>query len=282
MDRKKLIRLAFLIVMGIILLVVAEITIRALNDVSVEKKKIKEEEEERKKYENTTKYEEEVFLEGIIADFMVLLNSGDVDAIYELLNIEYRDYKFNNDKEKFNIYIKQYLKEDAELTLQTYENVNGKYLCRILCYENGLYSSFQVLINKDKENDNYDLIFDNMESIKKISNISQTKDNIHYTVLYKVIADGACSYTIEYKNIGNKDINYTYGDVILSNSRGNKYSFNAKNLSLSLKPGETKREEYVFSGKGLSLYDNTTLELTFNENGNKKLEFGIHLMETGI
>lgn len=282
MERKKLIRLAFIVIAGIVVLVTAEIVIRALNDVAVEKKKISELEDERKKYESTPKYEEEVFLEGVVADFMELLNSGDVDSLYEVLNEDYRDYKFNNNKEEFSSHINKYLKDNAELTLQTYENVNGKYLCRILSYENELYSSFQVLITQNEQDGAYDIIFDDITSIKKMSNKSQKKENIQYTVLYKVIAEGACSYTVEYKNIGNEDINYTYEDVTLSNSRGYSYSFDASSLALSLKPGETKREEYIFSGKGLNLYSNTTLGLTFKENGTNKLEFSIHLMEAGI
>ena len=280
MDKKKLIRLSLIVLTCIIILVIAEVIIHAVINAETERKRLAELEKERENYEATPKYEEEVFLDSVVADFMQLLNSKDIDAIYDVIDEDYKDYKFNNNKELFIEYINPYLGSDAEFSMQTYEKFSGKYLCRILSYSNEEYSSFQVLITP--KGDSYSIALDNIVSIEKIHGISQEKDNILATVLYKVTANGACSYTVEYKNVGEKDINYTHENVTLKNTRGYEYKFDANKSLISLKKGETIRKEYIFSGKGINFYYNTNLNITFSDLKNNIHNIYLYLAEDSV
>ena len=174
------------------------------------------------------------------------------------------------------------MQEEAEFELQTYEKFSGRYKCRILSKINGVYSSFQVLITQNESDGSYSLIFDEIDSIEKIEKILDKKDNIACNVLYKVTADDICAYTVEYRNIGAKDINYTYENVILRNTRLKEYNSDISDLSISLKPGETVREEFSFTGEGLNLYSNTVLSITLNNSKSEKCYLMLSLGESGI
>lgn len=278
MENKKLVRLALIAFSGIIVLIIAEVLIRGINESIAERKKLAEIEREKELYESTPKYEEEIFLEGVVGDFVGLLNSKDKDALYEKINEEYKDYKFNSNKDVFYEYIDQYFDNDAEISLQAYEKVNGKYLCSILSLTSGEYSSFKVLVTQNEQDGSYDIIFDNIASLEKITNVSQKKGNLSITLLYKMTASGACSYTVEYKNLG-KEVTYTHGDVTLKNTRGNEFYFDAQNEAIELQSGESARMEYVFSGKGINLYANTMLEIDLKDSTGVKHDLTLYLSE---
>lgn len=282
LEKKKLIRLAVIVMVAILALVIVENIIRGVSNVVVEREKESMRKEEQEIYESSDKYAEEVMVEGIVSDFVKLLNNKDVEVLYNLIDADYKDYKFNNDKESFSTHISEYMGENAEFELQTYEKFSGRYKCRILSKNDGIYSSFQVLITRDETTGSYSLIFDTFDSIEKIDQVIVKNGNVEGNVLYKITANGICAYTIEYKNIGTKDINYSFEKVVLNNTSLYEYSADVTDLSISLKPGETIRKEHIFNGNGLNLYDNTVLNVTLCDEKSERIGLRFSLDEAGI
>ncbi len=274
MERKKLIRISLGILASIVILIVVEVSIKGVNNVIAEKKKLAEIQKQQEIYENTPKYAEEVFLENVVSDFTKIVNQNDFSTLFEKLNVDYKDYKFNNSKEVFLEYIDdKFPSGDITFTFQDYKKLYGKYLCRILASVNDNYSSFQVLINQLDENGSYDIILNDMNALEKIENNSITKSNIKASLIYKVTLSGSCTYMVEYENIGNSDVNCTYNSIELTNTRGYEYFNKTENLSICLKPGEKSRAEYVFSGKGINLYSNTELIISLKDGNNMEFNF---------
>ena len=259
MSRKKLIRLAIFIIGVIVVLIVVENSIRGIGNLVEERKEQKEYEEKRKQYESSEEYKEEQMLVGVVADFSELLKNKDIDTLYDLIDENYKDYKFQNQKEIFAKYIEKYLKDDVELSLQTYEMLNGKYYCSILSTDSEGISSFVALIDPNEDNSSYTVIFDNISNIEKINKKYINSMNIECNVIYKVTAEKTCIYTAEFTNLNESDINYTIERISLINTKGNGFSATTDDTNIILKSGEKTRKNLVFYASGIHSFPVTRL-----------------------
>ena len=268
MERKNLIRLAKFIGIILLIVIIVENSIRGIGNV-IERKKIKDKEDENtQKYQNSEEYRETVMLEGIVADFMELLNSNDLEKLFDKIDVNYKDYKFQNDIEKFKEYIKNYVNIDSKITLQTYDEVNGGYLCRLLSEYDEKFKSFVVLINKKEEN--YSLIFENITEIKKV-NKSWSIDGLECNIIYNTRLENTKVITMAFINTTSQNINYTYTGSKLRDTRYNIFNSNVAEFKIELKPGESIRKDIVFYNSQIHLFPKVLYEINFkNQNGIQK------------
>lgn len=270
MERKKLIRIAIFVLIIIAGLIIAENSIRGVGYLVENKKEKDKLKEQENIYINSEEYKKKEMLEGIVSDFVKLLNSNSIDALYDLIDLDYRDYKFQNKKELFEDYIKSYINNNSKITLQTHQKINGKYLCRLLSESNEELKSFVALIEPEEDN-SYNVIFDNITSIEKMSEVYKGKTNIEYQLLYKVMAENVCSYTIEFSNPTKNSINYNYDTIKLRDTYGNSFFVDTNNLKISIEPGEKIRENIVFYDNRIHDFPKTYFDIALkdvNENIN--------------
>ena len=280
MDRKKSIRLASIVFIVIVTLIVLEVSIRGINTAIVDYKEKKENQKNEEIYKNTEEYKEEIFLENVVTKFGELLNKRDIDSLYELVNEDYKNYRFNGDKEKFAKYIEKYFPSgENEYELQTYENLYGRYLCRFLTFDKSNYASYKLIVTP-KKNDTYDVMFDGIDTLTKLNgNISQ-KGNINYSLLYMAKQDGKYMYMVELENKEASEKEYQYESVVLKNTRGDTYVFNVEGRKITLKPAEKTRCEYVFDGEKIGLYDHASINIDLIETSTgRKLNIPVYINE---
>lgn len=271
MSRKKLIRLALLVIIAIVSLIILENSIRGIKNFAEEKKEQKIEEENSEKYESSEEYKEEQLLTGIVGEFAELLKNKDVDKLYSLIEENYKDYKYQNSKEAFEKHMEKYMKNDVNLSLQTYEIKNNRYYCRILSESEEGVSTFVALIKPTPDNTSYTVIFDNISSITKMEKTYKDSSNIECNVIYKVTAEKTCIYTIEFVNSNNKEINYSLNSATIINSKGESYSSKVEDKSINLRPGENIRKNLVINASGVHSYPVTSLIIDIkDENGKVK------------
>ena len=278
LKRKKLLAIAGVVIVLIVSLIVVENSIKGINNALENKDQTLNLEEQKKLYENSKEYKEELKLTGIIYDFQKLLAEKNLGKIYDLIDEDYKDYKFQNNREKFDDYMSSYILDDAELSLQTYQKVNGRYVCRVLANNGEVYNSFIVLICPSDDETSYTLIFDNISSIKK-KDLTITRDNLKINVLYAVSAENTLVYLVEYTNTGKKDIRYEYENVNLKDSNDNTFTTTSKQESITLKPGESTRQELVFYADNVHLYSKSFLSIAFKGISS---EIVIDMNESGI
>ena len=265
MENKKLVKIAVGIAICIVFLIIVEVGIKSINMTVTERIEENKKEEIKKEYEETPEYKEQLYIEGVVKECMELLNSKNLDEIYSKINVEYKDYKFNNDKTLFENYIQKYLKDEATLELQKYERYKDKYICDIASYSNDESVTFLILITKNELDDTYDLIFDEIYGLEKIDLISQDKNNIKANLIYEVMYAEAISYVIEYENVSQKDKTYILDAGKMYNTRGLEYISEIERESISLKAGEKVRVEYIFSGEGINVFTKTNMTLGIKE-----------------
>lgn len=277
MERKKLIRLALIICIAIIALITFELSIRGVQTgINKYKDYVKEKKEEEARKE-TTEYKEEMYLENVVAEVGKLLNEKNIDALYELTNDEYIDYKFQNSKEEFSKYISNYFKSgEAEYEFQSYENEYGRYACRMLASYNETYTSYKMLV-KPKTEGKYDIILDNIDSLNRVKENSKNNGNLQYSLKYTGIKQGKYLYILEIENISQDTLEYSYDSVSLKNSYGNSYNFNVDGLKLSLLPGVKTRCEFLFSGKDIGLYEHTRIDINLKDSRGLSKSISLYL-----
>lgn len=269
MNRKKLIIFALIIILLIAILI-------NVGDSSKDTKK-ENVQIENIQYEDTEEHKEEIKLTGVINGLQTLLNEKNLDKLYELIDEDYRDYKFENKKELFDDYMNSYFSDDAELSLQTYEKVSNTYICRILSHVKDEYKSFPIIIKEEKDG-LYSIILDDISHIDK-KDISQTNTKgLEASILYYIAKDDTAIYLIEYANKSKEQITYELEEASLYDSYG--YSYYAKtNLeTIQLKAGEKVRQELYFNDKEIHSYVKMDLELNFKDNSSLILDFN----ESGI
>ena len=262
MERKKLIIIATFIVI-IIVSIIIENFIRGIGRIIENSKESKIEQQQIENYKETEEYKETVKLEGIVGDVVELLNDRDFDILYSLLDSNYKDYKFQNNKGIFDEYIKEYINEGSKVILQTYERINDKYVCRLLSENRGKFKSFLVLIGINESDNSYNIIFDDITSIKE-ENKSMELDNLKYDIKYIVTAKSTLIYTIEFTNLSNKDINYKLNSVSIRDTSFNEFITEEKNLDISLKPGELVRKNLTFYSGKVHKFPKVSLDFHIN------------------
>lgn len=269
MERKKLIRIAIITIIVIIILIIVENSIRGIGSL-VEKNRINKELEEKKEiYQNSEEYKETVMLEGVVADFVELLKNNDIDALYNLIDTNYKDYKYQNKKELFEEYIKQYVNSNSNISLLTYEKISGRYVCRLLSENGENIKSFVVLIKP--ENGLYTLIFDNITSIEKVSKGVKNQNDLECNVLFNVTAKQVSLYTLEFVNLSGKEMNYTIENVTIRDTYGNEFKATFDNKKIELKSDEKERKDVVFNSSEIHKFPKTILDIEMN-NGKGKID----------
>lgn len=277
MERKKMVRIAIIVFISIVALIVVEVSLRGIKTVIDNHKEKVENEQKEEKIKETVEYKEEKYLENVVSEIAKLLNQKNVDALYELTENIYIDYKFQNDKEKFSNYISNYFSSgEREYEFQTYENKYGRYICRMLAAGDGGVVSYKFLV-KPKENEAYDIIFDDIDFLKEYEETPIVLKNLQYTLKYTGKNFNNYFYVLEIKNVGTKKIEYVYDSVSLKNSYGTTYEFDASGLELSINPGEKARYEYVFSGSNIGLYEHTRIDVKLKDLKGNSENFSVYL-----
>ena len=246
MERKKLIRIGLIALALMIGLIIFENAIRGTKNLVSDIKEKREEEERREAYEQTDEYKKEVELNNNFSEIAKLLEEKNIDKLYELLDENYKDYRFENSREKFEEYMQKYMTTDTKLTLQDYEQSGNTYRCRVL-RENasGEYTSFAMSIIMTNSEPKYKLLFDNIVTLEK-TNIKLSGNGIECNILYKATSNGVLNYNIEYKNVGKTDISFECLSIVVSDEHSGQYTAQNQQETITLKPGETKRQNAVF------------------------------------
>lgn len=280
MDRKKLIKIAVIILIVIFALAILEISIRGINTAVNEYKNAKNEQKNEEIYKNSEEYKEEQLLEKVVSEFGKLLNKKDVDSIYELLNEDYKEYKFAGNKEEFERYISKYFPSgEAEYELQTHDNLYGRYRCRFLMINNANYVSYKLLVTPKADN-TYDIIFDDFDTLTKKDNILSQKGDVKYSLKYVIKNGEKYIYVVEFENVGKATLEYNNESVVLTNTKGNTYQFKPSDKNLTLKPNEKVKCEYTFAGEYIGLYNHDSIKINLQEStSNISVSFPLYIEE---
>lgn len=278
MEKKKLIRVAIFIVSIIVMLILVENSIKGIGNLIENKKENHKSKEKEQIYLNSEEYKETVMLEKIVSDVVELLNNNEIDKIYNLIDADYKDFKFENKKVLFEKYIKEYINVDSKITLQTYEKISGRYVCRLLSEHDGKLKSFLALIIPNENSDIYSIIFDNITSIEK-ENKSIEKNNIKCEILYNVTAKQTLTYTVEFTNLGKSNVDYACENVAVKDTFGRTFESQIKDFKISLKPGERKRENITFYNGSIHSFPKTMLEFNLKNKNNEELKFDMYIEE---
>lgn len=278
MEREKLIRLAKFIGIILLIVIIVENSIKGIGN-ALEKKKIKDKEEEKiQNYQNSDEYKETVMLESVISDFVEVLNSNDIEKLYNLIDLNYKEYKFQNDIEKFKEHISTYVNKDSKISLQSYNLVNGGYLCRLLSENDENLKTFMVLIDKKESTEEYSIIFDNITEIKKIDN-SQNIDGLECNILYNITLDKTLVYAMEFTNTTSQNIAYTYLNAELRDTDYNIFRSNTKEFKINLKPGESIRKDIVFYNEQIHMLPKRFYIINFKNQSNLEKNLTIYVGE---
>lgn len=270
MERKNLIRLAKFIGIIILVIIIIENSIRGIGKLIENKKEKDNEEKKLELYQNSVEYKETIMLEGVIANLEELLNNNDIEKIYALLDVNYREYKFKNDIENFKEYIKKYVNSESKITFQTYEKVSGGYLCRLLSEYDDNIKSLVVLINKEND-ENYTIIFDNINNIQKEEK-SVNLNGLECNILYTITAKKTLVYSLEFINNSKNNINYTIKEGRLRDTAYNIFLANIEeSVKLELKPNESIRKDFVFYNDEVHMYPKTYFDINLkNSTGHEE------------
>lgn len=277
MERKKLIRIGLIALALMIGLIIFENTIRGTKNLVSDIKEKREEEERKEAYEQTDEYKKEVELNNNFSEIAKLLEEKNIDKLYELLDENYKDYRFENNKEKFEEYMQKYMTVDAKLTLQDYEKSGNTYRCRVL-RENasGEYTSFAMSIIMTNSEPKYQLLFDNIVTLEK-TNIKLSKSGIECNILYKATSVGVLNYNIEYKNVGKTDISFECLSIVVSDDHSGQYTAQNQQEIITLKPGETKRQNAVFIKDDVNMFTKKHIVVQLKESNQEIIELSKYI-----
>ncbi len=277
MERKKLIRIVLIALALMIGLIIFENTIRGTKNLVSDIKEKREEEERKEAYEQTDEYKKEVELNNNFSEISKLLEEKNVDKLYELLDENYKDYRFENNKEKFEEYMQKYMTADAKLTLQDYEKSGNTYRCRVL-RENasGEYTSFAMSIIMTNSEPKYQLLFDNIVTLEK-TNIKLSGNGIECNILYKATSNGVLNYNIEYKNVGKTDISFECLSIVVSDEHSGQYTAQNQQETITLKPGETKRQNAVFIKDDVNMFKKKHIVIQLKDSNQEIIELSKYI-----
>lgn len=277
MEKKKLIRIGLIALALMIGLIIFENTIRGTKNLISDIKEKREGEERKETYEQSAEYQKEVELNNCFSEIVKLLEEKNTDKLYELLNDNYKDYKFENSKEKFEEYMQKYMTVDAKLTLQDYEQSGNTYRCRVL-RENasGEYTSFAMSVIMITGESKYQVLFDNIVTLEK-TNIKLSKGGIECNILYKATSNGVLNYNIEYKNVGKTDISFECLSIVVSDEHSGQYTAQNQQETITLKPGETKRQNAVFMKDDVNMFTKKHIVIQLKDSNQEIIELSKYI-----
>ena len=274
MEKKTILKILIILFFVLLVLIVIEKTMRGTNRVLVGIGQKYTEWKQEKDYLKSEEYQEEKKIEGILDEVEALLQTSDLDVLYSLTNPLYLEYKFENDRNLFDEYMKRFVGENITIEFQSYEKRADMYACSVISsQEEESKVWYLLIIPKNEEETEYSLIFENLNGISRV-NLEATNDDLHLKSKIKFVATAPKSliFVIENENVGTTDINYEYSNATLLDTSNHSFSLNSlKGNKISIKPGEKTRETFRFMDNSIFYYPKKRMSISFTDTAGKDL-----------
>lgn len=224
-------KLIFIILGVVVLIVILENAIRILPGVISDKVAEIKEEKRIEEYQETPQYEEEKQIVACIENAINLLNSGDYETLYNLLDPDYKACMQIDSVEKTKELFDKYGFGANKIRLIKYVLVYGRYNCQVEFISESMSVIKTIFVTPTKSEDFY-IIPDDIWRIEKYKNKFYHAGQIfEYTVPYKLVRGTSDLYVVDIKNLSNKDYTGSLDTTCISKSDSiNRYPKNPEEL----------------------------------------------------
>jgi len=261
MDKKKMMKIAFIVIAFFFALALIEASIRGM---IVLVNHFSEKNEERKQedvnfYSDEQKTQRQII--RFIDDIVVAIKDKDDDYVFRYLDKEYKEYIFENDVKKMHDYIKQNINMGEKYDFTRINQSGGMYqvLLGITSGEKFYSQSFTVKVLGTNECSFFFGEYTHFEKKEQVASYPNTK----YLITYYYETPDVMSYVLEVENLTNEDITLesTKPSKLISTS-GKVYEGTTIE-AITIEPYQKNRLEVVFLKQ---FGGQSTLQLSVTEN----------------
>jgi hypothetical protein len=268
---KKLIMWGIIIASIIIIGIFIEILFNWLTRVKEEtiKNNININENDSNGYEDVVVETKDVLNDFILSVISEIRNKN-YDKIYDILDTDYRDYKFSN-KDDFKKYLDDLVKDNTKVELINYEKTGFKYLCLVRFVTDDKYDTRQFVLI-EKYVGNYTLLFEDIIHIQKKTAF---KNRPEMEVKFKYILTYSTNKTLvlNIKNNSSKEILIPYDDINVSYSSTYEDKMQSpynisKDITVPANSEKTISLSFVYDNKEIRAGELLNLKIKLDKNSN--------------
>jgi hypothetical protein len=268
---KKLIMWGIIIASIIIIGIFIEILFNWLTRVKEEtiKNNININENDSNGYEDVVVETKDVLNDFILSVISEIRNKN-YDKIYDILDTDYRDYKFSN-KDDLKKYLDELVKDNTKVELINYEKTGFKYLCLVRFVTDDKYDTRQFVLI-EKYVGNYTLLFEDIIHIQKntaFKNRPEMEVKFKYILTYSTYK----TLVLNIKNNSSKEILIPYDDINVSYSSTYEDKMQSpynisKDITVPANSEKTISLSFVYDNKEIRAGELLNLNVKLDKNSN--------------
>lgn len=281
---KKKIGMYLLIVLVIFFALIAlEVSIRGIGQLFSNVRENMQKKKEENVYQSSEEYQIDTFLESSVKDIISLLKSENYESLYTSLDKVFIDYRSLDNVNIFQEYLKEYIPSLLDARLIEWKQSDNRYICTIAIDGEG--SSYtRIFLISQLSDGTYNVIFDNVLNIEKISNTYfQGTSLFEFNIKYILQSNSSDIYVIDVSNRSSEKISGSFQKTTLRKSNGSICSALNDLSDVQIDAGNTKRilfEMDDISGKG---YPAMEMNIVFqNSSDSQEVNVDINLQGTDI
>lgn len=276
MNKRKLkpqVKVILIILGSILALILLENIIIGINTLLRNFSAQREYNKQQELYEQTPEYKQEKYIAESVEKTINYIKEENYEELFKLIDPEYKEVFAIDSVEKFKEIVKDYIGEQPkDVTLLDYGMQNGRYVCSIAIQKEGVLENTEILVTP-LSNGEFNVVLDNVRSIKRINNEIYTLDKeIEYNLKYIVEKNDERFLIFDVKNKTSKNIVGSYENTILRKTDRRNYELkNVEELQkIELPSNETVRISFVFDNTNSYAFPDDMINMNFRtENGNE-------------
>lgn len=222
MDKRKIIKIFFVIVGLFIAMAIAEISIRSIGTTIQEFSNKKETEKQQQELYNSEPSVEKRQIEKFVDDVYSALEEQKYEVVYNLLNPKYRDCVFENELENFKSFVQEKLFLGGQHNIAEITKWSGRYIVIVRVNEGENYKTQTCAVEVIDEN-TYHIMFDGITKLQKTSDTIMANNNIMYELKYYYETPNVGVLALEVTNTSDKDTSIEMSNIFFETSGGQKY-----------------------------------------------------------
>ncbi|MBQ8298949.1 MAG: hypothetical protein IJX99_03650 [Clostridia bacterium] len=255
-ELKPQVKILLIIILIILGAIVIENVINLFFNVTEEIKTKHEIKKEQEIYMSTPEYAEEQKIEACVKTAIEYLSSGDYEALYNVIDPDYKEYMQIDSVDKFKEVLATYMNGADSVKLLDYGKQNDRYLCDVIFTSGDNVFSKRLLV-KQLENEEFYIILDDIYNIEKFNGRFRVfDDTIDYNLVYRVNRGSTNTYVMDVTNYTNKDMVGSYKNTYLMKTDRKTYEpQNKEELeNITIPAGGTVRVYFTISNGSVNSY----------------------------
>lgn len=221
MNKRKIIKMLFVVAGFFIAMAIAEIFIRSIGTTIQEFSSKKEIEKQQEELYNSEISVEKRQIEKFVDDVYTALESQKYEVVYNLLNPTYKDCVFENELENFKSFVKEKLFLGEQHNIVEITRWSGRYIVSVIVNEGGNYKTQTCAVEVIDEN-TYRIMFDGITKLKKASDTMMINNNIKYELKYYYETPNMGVFALDVTNTSDKDTSIELSNIFFETSGGQK------------------------------------------------------------